>query len=67
MWWERLQARRGEAETLVGPDKTRMWLLYLAGCSMAFQRGGAHVDQTLVSKRVRGLSGLPFTRADLFD
>ncbi|MCO4055652.1 MAG: methyltransferase domain-containing protein [Bosea sp.] len=66
LWWRRLHERRAEAEALVGADKTRMWLLYLAGCSMAFQRGGAYVNQTLVSKRTRGPSGLPFTRADLY-
>jgi cyclopropane-fatty-acyl-phospholipid synthase len=65
LWWERLQARRAEAETLVGPEKTRMWLLYLAGCSMAFARGGAYINQTLASKRIRGPSGLPLSRADL--
>jgi cyclopropane-fatty-acyl-phospholipid synthase len=66
LWWERLNARRAEAEALVGPEKTRMWLLYLAGCSMAFQRGGAYINQTLASKRVKGSSGLPLTRADLY-
>ena len=40
LWWENLNARRKEAEALVGPEKTRMWLLYLAGCSLAFERGG---------------------------
>ncbi len=67
LWWERLNARRAEAEALVGPEKTRMWLLYLAGCSLAFRRGGAFVNQTLVSKRDRGPSGLPFSRADLYN
>jgi cyclopropane-fatty-acyl-phospholipid synthase len=66
LWWKRLHERRSEAEALVGPEKTRLWLLYLAGCSMAFQRGGASINQTLVSKRTRGPSGLPFTRADLY-
>jgi cyclopropane-fatty-acyl-phospholipid synthase len=66
LWWQRLQARRAEAEALVGPEKTRMWLLYLAGCSLAFQRGGAFINQTLVSKRTKGPSGLPFSRADLY-
>lgn len=66
LWWKRLNERRAEAETLVGPEKTRMWLLYLGGCSMAFARGGAFVNQTLVSRRDRGPSGLPFTRADLY-
>jgi len=66
LWWERLEARRAEAEALVGPEKTRMWSLYLAGCSMAFARGGAYINQTLASKRIRGPSGLPLSRADLY-
>ena len=34
-----------------------MWLLYLAGCSLAFERGAVGVNQTLASKRTRGPSG----------
>jgi cyclopropane-fatty-acyl-phospholipid synthase len=66
LWWERLNARRSEAEAEIGPERTRMWLLYLAGCSLAFERGGALVNQTLVSKRRKGASGLPLTREDLY-
>jgi cyclopropane-fatty-acyl-phospholipid synthase len=66
LWWENLNARRKEAEALVGPEKTRMWLLYLAGCSLAFERGAVGVNQTLASKRTRGASGLPLTRQDLY-
>jgi cyclopropane-fatty-acyl-phospholipid synthase len=66
LWWERLDARRAEAEAEVGPEKTRMWLLYLAGCSLAFERATVGVNQTLASKRTRGPSGLPPTRADLY-
>lgn len=66
LWWERLEARRAEAEALVGPERTRLWLLYLAGVSMAFGRGGLYINQTLVSKRSRGPSGLPLSRADLY-
>jgi cyclopropane-fatty-acyl-phospholipid synthase len=66
LWWENLNARRKEAEALVGPEKTRMWLLYLAGCSLAFERGAVGVNQTLASKRTRGASGLPPTRQDLY-
>ena len=43
-----------------------MWLLYLAGCSLAFERGAVGVNQTLASKRTRGPSGLPSSRADLY-
>jgi cyclopropane-fatty-acyl-phospholipid synthase len=66
LWTERLAARRAEAEAEVGPAKTRLWLLYLAGCALAFERGGALIYQVLASKRARGPSGLPPTRADLY-
>jgi cyclopropane-fatty-acyl-phospholipid synthase len=66
LWWESLNARRKEAEDMVGKEKTRMWLLYLAGCSLAFERAAVGVNQTLVSKRTRGPSGLPSSRADLY-
>jgi cyclopropane-fatty-acyl-phospholipid synthase len=41
-------------------------LAYLAGCSLAFENGHAGIFQTLASKRARGSSGLPLTRADLY-
>jgi len=66
LWHDRLVARRDEAEREVGSVKTRLWLLYLAGCSIAFERNTLGIFQTLASKRVRGLSGLPQTRADLY-
>jgi len=66
LWWERLDANKAKAEAEIGPERTRMWLLYLAGCSLAFERGGALVNQTLVSKRHKGPSDLPLTRADLY-
>lgn len=65
-WCERLAARRDEAEREVGAAKTRLWLLYLAGCSLMFERNGAGIFQTLASRRGRGPSGLPPTRADLY-
>ena len=66
LWWERLEARKAEAEKIVGPEKTRIWLLYLAGCSLAFERSAAGVFQTLASKKSKGASGLPLSRADLY-
>jgi cyclopropane-fatty-acyl-phospholipid synthase len=51
---------------MVGKETTRMWLLYLAGCSLAFERAAVGVNQTLVSKRTRGPAGLPPSRADLY-
>jgi len=66
LWFERLNANRAAAEAEIGPERTRMWLIYLAGCSLAFERGGALINQTLVSKRRKGPSGLPLTRVDLY-
>jgi cyclopropane-fatty-acyl-phospholipid synthase len=66
MWHERLLANRAAAAAEIGADKTRLWLLYLAGVSLAFARGGVGVFQTLASRRAKGPSGLPPTRADLY-
>ncbi|MBX9650635.1 MAG: cyclopropane-fatty-acyl-phospholipid synthase family protein [Xanthobacteraceae bacterium] len=65
-WHDRLQANRAAAESEVGIEKTRLWLLYLAGCSIGFERGMIGIFQTLTSKRQRGSSGVPLTRADLY-
>ncbi len=66
LWAERLNARFDEAIAEVGAPKARLWLLYLTGCALAFERGTVQINQTLASKRVRGPSGLPPTRADLY-
>ncbi|AZO52227.1 MULTISPECIES: cyclopropane-fatty-acyl-phospholipid synthase family protein [unclassified Mesorhizobium] len=66
LWAERLRARFDEAIAEVGEPRARLWLLYLAGCSIAFERASAQIFQTVVTKRARGPSGLPPTRADLY-
>jgi cyclopropane-fatty-acyl-phospholipid synthase len=66
IWCDRLYANRAQAEALVGAPTTRIWLAYLAGCSLAFQRGSARIFQTLVSKSAKGPPPLPSTRADLY-
>jgi cyclopropane-fatty-acyl-phospholipid synthase len=66
LWHDRLLANRDAAEREVGRDKTRLWLAYLAAVSIAFERNTARIFQTLASRRGRGPSGLPPTRADLY-
>ncbi|MDF1776388.1 MAG: cyclopropane-fatty-acyl-phospholipid synthase [Rhizobiaceae bacterium] len=66
LWAERLQAHFDEAIREVGAPKARLWLLYLTGCALAFERGTVQINQTLASKRVRGPSGLPPTRDDIY-
>ncbi len=65
-WHDRLRARWDEAVAEVGEATARVWLAYLAACSFTFERNNAGVYQTLAMKRVRGPSGLPPTRAELF-
>jgi cyclopropane-fatty-acyl-phospholipid synthase len=66
LWSERLSARFDKAIAEVGEPKARLWLLYLTGCSIGFERGTAQVFQTVATKRKRGPSVLPPTRADLY-
>ena len=66
LWHDRLAENRAAAEREVGAFRTRLWLVWLAGSSIAFARGSTCIFQTLTSKRVRGPSDLPPTRADLY-
>ena len=66
LWAERLQARFAEAVAEVGEPKARLWLLYLTGVSISFERRTLQIFQTVVTRRTRSPSGLPPTRADLY-
>jgi cyclopropane-fatty-acyl-phospholipid synthase len=66
LWHDRLSANRAAADREVGSEKTRLWIAYLAVVSMGFARGSIEIFQTLTSNRVRGPSGMPPTRADLY-
>jgi cyclopropane-fatty-acyl-phospholipid synthase len=66
VWCQRLYASREAAAQEVGEAKTRLWLLYLAGVALAFERGTIGIFQTVATRRARGPSGLPTTRADLY-
>ncbi len=65
-WHDRLLANYDAAVNEVGSEKTRLWLIYLAGVSLGFVRNTVRIFQTLASKRERGPTGLPPTRADLY-
>ena len=54
LWHDRLRARWDEAVAAVGETTARVWLAYLAACSITFERNSAGVYQTLAMKRVRG-------------
>ena len=65
-WHDRLLESYDAAVAEVGEVKTRMWLAYLGMSSIMFERNVFGLHQTLASKRRRGPSGLPPTRADLY-
>jgi len=66
-WCERLSARRDEAIAIVGPERYRLWLAYLAGVSFAFHDGALRIFQVVASKHAaKGRAELPPTRADLY-
>lgn len=67
-WYRRLMANREKAIGFVGVDKFRMWALYLAGVSTGFRDGSMHICQVVATKRSsKGASGMPLTRADLYN
>jgi cyclopropane-fatty-acyl-phospholipid synthase len=66
LWHDRLTARREQAIALVGPERYRMWVAYLAGVTMGFEYGPLHVFQTVATRQGEAISPLPPTRADLY-
>ena len=67
LWHQRLIANKESAIAQVGAEKYRIWILYLAGVSLAISDGALRIYQTVAVKhKAKGLSGLPQTRADLY-
>ena len=65
-WCQRLSARKEEAIALVGPERYRLWVAYLAGVTMGFEYGPLHVFQTVATKQGETIQPLPSTREDLY-
>jgi len=63
---DRLYANRAAAEREVGAVTVRIYLAWMAAVSIAFERNRCCCYAVLASKRRRGPSGLPPTRADLY-
>lgn len=61
-WVKRLDTRKAEGAAIVGMPTTRLWLLYLSLCALAFQRGSLNVFQVVASSRWGGVSGVAFDR-----
>ena len=63
-WARRLEAQQQEARKLLGEQRYRTWLVYLAGCAHAFAQGWISLHQILAVKaRRRGMAPVRWTRA----
>lgn len=65
-WVEGLRANEDALLRLVPRLTYRIWLLYMAGCAAAFQRGDIGIYQVLLSRPDKGVSGMPLTREDWY-
>lgn len=67
LWYERLVAGQEAAIGHVGLERYRMWLAYLAGVTIGFERGPLRLFQVVATKqRAHGRVPLPPTRGDLY-
>lgn len=66
-WCKNLSANKDAAIQLVGPERYRLWVAYMAGASGGFTAGSIKIFQVVATKRAgKGLSGMPPTREDLY-
>jgi cyclopropane-fatty-acyl-phospholipid synthase len=63
-WVANLSAHRDEAIAEVGPQRERVWRLYMLGSALGFEAGEISVHQALAAKP-GAPHGLPLTRAKL--
>ena len=67
IWCQRLSSRREEAIKLVGEERYRLWVAYLAAVSFNFADGPLRIYQIVATKHeTKGSSGLPPTRKELY-
>jgi cyclopropane-fatty-acyl-phospholipid synthase len=66
-WCKNLSANKERAIALVGPERYRLWVAYLAGASGGFTAGSIKIYQVLATKKAsKGVSGMPPTREHLY-
>lgn len=66
-WCQRLSANKERGIELVGPERYRLWVAYLACAAAGFEAGSIKLFQVVATKHAsKGLSGLPPTREDFY-
>jgi cyclopropane-fatty-acyl-phospholipid synthase len=66
-WCKNLSANKERAIELVGAERYRLWVAYLAGGSVGFTAGSIKIFQVVANKKAsKGVSGMPPTREHLY-
>lgn len=65
VWVHNLEANWDEAQKLVGPERARVWRLYMAGSATAFEDARISVHQVLAVRADHGDSRMEPTRVGL--
>ena len=61
-WSDAFERNIAELERLAGPQRARIWRVYLAGCAHAFAKGWINIYQLLAIRPEDGANPLPLTR-----
>jgi len=67
IWTENFEARAERIKALAGDKRYRIWLVYLAGCSYAFEHDWISVYQVVCGKAGRRPDALPWSRRYMYD
>jgi cyclopropane-fatty-acyl-phospholipid synthase len=62
LWLSRLEARKHEAIAIAGPERYRIWRLFLGGMAFAFDAGWLSVGQIVAYKPAKHSAFRPWTR-----
>ncbi len=67
LWATRLEHAQERARIVVGEERYRAWLVYLAGCAHAFAKGWISLHQILAAKADRRhMRPVPWTRRHIY-
>lgn len=66
IWADNFEAQSEKLKQLVDAKRFRIWRVYLAGCSYAFEQDWVSLYQVLCTKAKPSVSGLPWSRRYMY-
>ncbi len=67
IWTENFESKAAEARQFVDDEKFRIWRVYLAGCSYAFENDDVSIYQIICHKAGRKAETLPWSRRYIYE